>query len=163
MRTVQWLFIVSVALFISGIAFIIAGARTARAAPAAAEEVVNLEPVASVRQIMNGIVAPAATVVYGAVATVISKEGIEEKAPQNDAEWAHVGNNAAALAEAGNLLMMSGRAVDNADWVKIAGELTSTANTALKAADAKDKEAIVLAGGAINETCDSCHAKYQRQ
>jgi hypothetical protein len=163
MRTVQWLFVVSVALFISGIAFIIAGARTARAAPAAAEEVVDLKPVASVRHIMNGIVAPAAGVVYGAVATTISREGIVEKAPQNDAEWAQVADSAAALAEAGNLLMMSGRAIDNADWTKIAGDLVSTADMALKAAEAKDKDAIVLAGGPINDTCDACHAKYQRQ
>ena len=112
---------------------------------------------------MKAITGPATDAIFNAVSTSVTKEGIKETAPQNDAEGAHVGNNAAALAEAGNLLMMSGRAVDNADWVKIAGELTSAANTALKAADAKDKEAIVLAGGTINETCDSCHARYQRQ
>ena len=162
-RTVHWLFIVSVALFISGIAFIIAGARTARAAtPAAAGDAVELKPVATVKQIMNGITGPAATVVYDAVSTVITTEGVTETAPRNDEEWARVGNNAAALAESGNLLMMSGRAIDNADWIKISGDMITAANAAVKAADAQSKEGIIAAGGTINETCDNCHEKYQR-
>jgi hypothetical protein len=164
MGTVHWLFIVSVALFISGIGFIVAGARTARAAtPAAAEAVVELKPVASVKQIMNGITLPSATVVYDAVSTIVSAQGVIEKAPRNDEEWAHVGNNAAALAESGNLLMMTGRALDNADWVKISRDMITAANIAVKAADEKSTEGIIAAGGAINETCDACHAKYQRQ
>ena len=38
MRVIHWLFVVSAALFISGIGFIIAGARTAQAAAPAAVE-----------------------------------------------------------------------------------------------------------------------------
>jgi hypothetical protein len=34
---------------------------------------------------------------------------------------------------------------------------------AIKAAEAHDKEGILDAGSAINDTCDTCHAKYQRQ
>jgi cytochrome c556 len=34
---------------------------------------------------------------------------------------------------------------------------------ALKAAQAKDKDGILEAGGPLNDTCDTCHAKYQRQ
>jgi cytochrome c556 len=164
MRTVQWLFVIGVALFISGIAFIVAGARTARAATpsSAAQEAVQLKPVASVKQIMAGITGPAATVVYDAVSTVITTQGVTETAPKNDEEWAHVGNNAAALAESGNLLMMSGRAIDNGDWIKLSGDLITAADSAVKAADAQSKEGIIAAGGAINETCDSCHEKYQR-
>ena len=37
------------------------------------------------------------------------------------------------------------------------------AEWAIKAAEAHDKEGILDAGSAINETCDACHAKYQRQ
>jgi cytochrome c556 len=33
---------------------------------------------------------------------------------------------------------------------------------ALKAAEAKDKDGIVDAGGDLNTTCDNCHARYQR-
>ena len=65
MRTVHWLFVVSVGLFISGIAFVVAGGRAARLAPRA--EVTAITPVASIKQIMNGITEPASAVIYGAV------------------------------------------------------------------------------------------------
>jgi heme/copper-type cytochrome/quinol oxidase subunit 3 len=164
MRTLHWFFVVSVALFISGVAFIVAGARTARAAtPAEPASVVQLTPVATVKQIMSGITAPAATVIYTAVGTVVSARGIEETEPRNDEEWARVGANAAALAESGNLLMMSGRAIDEGDWMKMSADLIRTATTAVKAAQDKNKEEILAAGSEINDTCDNCHAKYQRQ
>jgi hypothetical protein len=163
MRTVYWLFVVSVALFIGGIAFVIAGARTARLAQPAEPAAVAGTPVASVRQIMTGIVAPAATVVYDAVATTITAAGVEEVRPQNDAEWARVADSAAALAESGNLMLLPGRAVDQGDWATISKALTEAATVALKAAEAKDADGILNAGSAINDTCDNCHAKYQRQ
>ncbi len=162
MRTVNWLFVVSVALFISGIGFVIAGARAGRVAQPA-EAAVATTPVASVRQIMSGIVAPASAVVYGAVATTVTAKGMEEKVPANDAEWARVADSAAALAESGNLLLMGGRAVDQGDWATISRALIEAADTALKAAEAKSADGVLEAGGAINETCDNCHAKYQRQ
>jgi cytochrome c556 len=154
--------LVSAALFISGIAFIVAGARNARP-PTAAQATVSMTPVASISQLMNGIVAPASTVIYDSVATTVSAAGVEEKMPRTDAEWTHVAINAAMLAEAGNLLVMEKRAVDNGDWVKISQQLTAAANRALEAAEDRSPDGIIDAGGAINETCDTCHAKYQRQ
>ena len=97
MRTVHWLFVMSVALFISGIGFIIAGARTMRAA--APVDAPLTTPVASIKQIMNGIVMPGATVIYNAVGTTASAAGVVETAPRNDKEWATVGDSAAALAD----------------------------------------------------------------
>src|SRR4051794_26026235 len=119
MRTVHWLFVLSVALFVSGIGFIVAGARAARQAPAAVDSAAaSVTPVASVKQIMKGIVAPAATAVFNSVSTTVTKNGTEEKAPQTDEEWETLGNSAAALIESGNLLLMGSRAVDQGDWVK---------------------------------------------
>ena len=161
-RTVHWLFVVSVLLFVSGIAFVIAGARTARFAPPV-EAAVTTTPVASIRQIMGGITAPAAAVVYDAVAVIVTASGTEERAPTNDEEWAVVGNSAAALAESGNLLLMDGRAVDQGDWVTMTRAFIDAANVALKATEAQDKDAILGAGSDINTTCDNCHEKYQRQ
>ena len=162
MRTADWTLLVGAALFIGGIAFIIAGARSARPANTA-EAAISMTPVASISQIMSGMVAPAATVVYDSVATTVSAAGVEEKVPRTDAEWTHVAINAAMLAEAGNLLIMNDRAVDNEDWVKISQQLTAAAGRALKAAQDRSPDGIIDAGGAINETCDGCHAKYQRQ
>jgi hypothetical protein len=162
MRTVNWLFLVSVALFIVGIGFVIAGARTARAATPVVEAPVTT-PVASIKQIMNAIVMPDAYVIYEAVGTKTSAKGVEEIAPQNDEEWAKVGNSAAAVVEAGNLLLMGDRAIDKGDWVMMTRAYMDAGKKALKAADAKSKDGIVEAGGELNETCDNCHAKYQRQ
>ena len=161
MRIVHWLFLVSVALFISGIGFIVAGARTAQGA-----EVVDapaMTPVATVKQIMNGIVAPAATTVVDAVGTIVNADGVLEIAPKNEEEWAAVGNSAAALVESGNLLMLGDRAVDRGEWVAMSRALTSAGIEALKAAEGKDKDALLAAGSVVNTACDNCHQKYQRQ
>lgn len=161
MRTVQWLFVVSAALFICGIGFVIASARSARTTTAVAEAPVTT-PVATIKQIMNGIVLPDAYVVYEAVGTKSSAAGVEEIAPQNDAEWAKVANAAAAIIESGNLLLMGNRVVDKGDWIKMTHDFMEQGKLALKAAEAKDKDGIVSAGGDLNTTCDNCHAKYQR-
>lgn len=162
MRTIQWLFVVSVLLFISGIGFVIAAARTSREAAPAAEVPVPV-PVATIKQVMSGITMPAATAVYSAVGTVVNADGVKETAPQNDEEWAALASQAAALVESGNLLLMGNRVIDNGDWVTITRTMIEKGQSAIKAAEAHDKEGILDAGSAINETCDACHAKYQRQ
>ena len=162
MRTVHWMLVVSVTLFVSGIGFIIAGARATRTA-APVEETLAMTPVASVRQICAGIVEPAATVVYNSVATIIDINGITEIAPQNDEEWAVVANSAAALAESGNLFLLGDRAVDDGDWVTISRAFIEASTAALHAAEAQDTEGILATGSDINAACDNCHAQYQRQ
>jgi len=162
MRTVQWLYLVSVLLFISGIGFVIAGARSARAAMPPAEAPATT-PIASIKQIMNGIVLPDATIIYNAVGTIVTVNGVEETAPETDADWAKVANSAAAVIESGNLMLMGERAIDRGDWVKMTRDFMEQGKLALKAAEAKDKDGIVSAGGDLNTTCDNCHARYQRQ
>jgi hypothetical protein len=158
---VHWLFVVSVALFVSGIGFVVAGARAAREAPAVEAAIVTT-PVASVKQIMKGIVAPAATTVFNSVSTIVSVKGIEENAPHTDEEWEQVGNSAAALIESGNLLLMGSRAVDKGEWVKMSQALIDAGKVALKATQAKSAEGVLGAGEAVNTSCDNCHRKYQR-
>jgi hypothetical protein len=163
MRTVHWLFVISAALFISGIAFIIAGARTAQAAAPAEAQAPAITPVASVKQIMAGIVSPAATAVFDSVGTVVDATGIHEKAPSTDTEWAALGASAAALVESGNLLVMGDRAVDRGDWVKMSKALGDAGLLVLKATDAKDAMGVLAAGETLNASCDGCHQRYQRE
>ena len=161
MRIVHWLFIVSAALFVSGIGFVIAGARSARAA-VAVEPPVTTTPVASVRQIMRGIVGPAATVVFNSVSTTVSFKGTEEHAPHTEEEWEVVGNSAAALIESGNLLMMGSRAVDKGEWIQMSRAMIDAGTIALKATQEKSADRVLAAGEAVNMSCDNCHRKYQR-
>ena len=161
MRIANWLFLVSAALFISGIGFIIVSGRTSQV-EAAAPPAPSLPPVASVKQIMAGIVMPAAAKVWDSVSTIVDKDGVQENVPKTDEEWAVVGANAAALIESANLLTVGKRAVDQGDWVKMAKDMADAAQTALKATTDKNPDGILAAGEKINETCDNCHQKYQR-
>src|SRR4029078_204605 len=133
----QWLFLISVVLFICGIAFIIVGARTrARTAPSSSE-VPMAAPVASVKQIMNGIVMPNATVIYNAVGATITGTKIEEFAPKNDKEWQAVGDSAAALVESGNMLLVGDRLVDKREWLSYTQRFIAAGKAALAAAEQK--------------------------
>src|SRR4051812_16851831 len=164
MRTLHWFFVTAVALFVAGLALIIVGARMARRAPpaAAASQVVTAAPVASVRQIMKGIVDPASKAVFSAVNTIETKEGTQEIAPRNDAEWEAVGSSAAALIESGTMILARGRAVDQGDWVKFATAMIDSGKSALQATKAKKPKDLFDASGDIYDACTKCHTKYQR-
>jgi hypothetical protein len=156
------MYVVSAALFICGIGFIIAGARTTQAAtPAEAPPAIT--PVATVKQIMDSIVQPGATVVFDSVGTIVDATGIHENQPRTDAEWATVGASAAALVESANLLVMGNRAIDKQDWVTMSKALADASMVVLKATEAKDPQAILAAGETLNATCDNCHQRYQRE
>jgi hypothetical protein len=163
MRTVYWLFGISVALFISGVAFIIAGERTARAATPATAAAPETTPVATIKQIMVGITNPAAYVIYEAVGTKSTSKGVEEIAPQTDEDWQKVGSAGAAVVESGNLMLTGSRAIDKGDWVKMTRDMMEQGKKAMAAAQAKDKDKIVEAGGELNTTCDNCHMRYSRE
>lgn len=160
MRTVHWLFVVSVALFLGGIGFVIAAARTTRDLPQIYDPMPT--PVGSVKQIMKGIVGPAATMVFSSVGSTVSAAGTEEKAPHSDAEWEAVADSAVALAEAGNLLMMEGRAVDKGEWIKMSQAMIDAAKIALKATEAKNAGDVLAVGEPLYVSCENCHRRYQR-
>ena len=145
MRTRHRFFLVGVLLYVAGIGFAIAGARAAREAPSvdAAPQTV---PIASVKQIMKGIVSPAAMTVFNSVSTTVSIKGIEEHQPRTDDEWEMVGNAAAALIESGNLLLMGTRALDKGNWVKMSQALIDTGKKTLKAVQDKSPEKVLEAG-----------------
>lgn len=155
MRTIHWLFVVSVLFFVTSIWFLVVASRNSQGRPEEGG------PSATIRQIMRGIVVPASTTVYGAVATTVSAKGVEETAPQTPEEWFAVGSNAAALIEAGKLLLTEGRAKDTGEWVTQAHAMMDGAAQALKATEAKDADALLAAGEVLNNACDACHQKYQ--
>jgi cytochrome c5 len=160
MRVRLTLFMVSALLFVSGIGLVVAGARVLRHPVAA--EAAALTPVGSVRQIMRGIVDPAATTVFGAVSTTVTAAGVEEKAPTTQAEWDAVADSAAAIAEGGNLLLIGSRVVDDREWTTISRRMIDAGKKALVAAEARNAADVFASGEAIYETCDTCHAKYRR-
>ncbi|HKT79727.1 MAG TPA: hypothetical protein VJP86_05875 [Vicinamibacterales bacterium] len=163
MKAVHWLFAVSACLFICSIGFVVASARTLRNGPAAAASVAVPVPIASVKQIMQGIVKPASLVVFNSVGTVITKEGTEERQPRTPEEWTAVGDSAAALIESANLMMMGSRAVDQGEWIKMSRDMIEASQVALRAIEKQDAAALFDSGEGIYLSCEACHKRYQRQ
>lgn len=108
------------------------------------------QPVGTIHQIMLGIVKPTSDVIFA----------VPGKAPKDDKEWETVQNSALMLAEAGNLLLIPGRAKDNGEWITDANALIKAGSDAFKAANAKDAKALETIGDNIEDTCEKCHGKY---
>jgi cytochrome c556 len=162
-RSASWLFVVSAALFIGGIAFIIAGESARREAVRAEPPPRPMgTPVASVKELMNAMVAPNAATVYDAVAFTSDANGMKEKVPTTDAEWQAIADSAMILVETGNLMLLGNRAVDNAEWVTRTRAFIDRAVAARQAALKKNVDDIFAAGSDLNETCDACHQRYSR-
>jgi hypothetical protein len=165
MRAIHWLFVVSAALFISGIGFVLAAERTARnasASAAPAATVAAAAPVATVKQVMTGMVAPASMFIWDSVSTTVSATGTEEKAPTTDEDWAQLATNAAMIAESANLLVEPGRALDTKDWPAMAKAMAEAATKVLDAAHKRNPERVLEVGDELNQTCDKCHERYSR-
>jgi hypothetical protein len=119
-----------------------------------------LAPVATVRQVMEGIVIPYSQAIFDAVAYT---NGTLTKTPATDDDWQRVETRAVAVAEAGNLLMMAPRAKDNDTWLMLSRDMNAKAAQVAEAAAAKDPDRLLDAGGALYGTCTACHAKYVPQ
>ena len=159
----RWSLLVASLMFIASIWFVLASARPGGTmAAAGAAGVPAAEPIATVHQLMTGIVGPASTTVYESVSIVIDRQGEKENYPQDEAEWDAVAGAAAALAESGSLLMVADRpgARDTDSWRKLSQDMIDASLISMKAAQARDKEALLASGEALNASCDSCHRSY---
>jgi cytochrome c556 len=56
--------------------------------------------------------------------------------------------------------MLPGRAKDKGEWMKNAKALVDAGSAAFKAANVKDANALTDSGDKIDESCETCHAKY---
>ena len=141
-------------------AALVAGCTPKAPTPAPANAAPPYHVVANVKQVMNWIIEPNVDVLWDSVGTIITEACREELMPKTEEEWEAVRNSAAVVAEAGNLLMMEGRAFDRDEWMKASRGMIDAANTAIQAAEAKDVPALFDAGGAVYEACTACHSKY---
>jgi hypothetical protein len=165
MRMTMPLFVVSALLFVFGLGFVVVGAGEVKRAPAAVAptSAPATSQVASMKQIMSAIVSPTSNAIFQSVQTNVSDKGTEEIFPRSDEEWAALGAQAAALGEAGALIMMPGRAIDQGDWIKMSQAMIDAAKQTLAAVAKKSPDAVLESGEAVNTSCDACHEKYRRQ
>jgi hypothetical protein len=120
----------------------------------------QVNTVLSLKQVMEWVIDPNADVVWDSVKSISNIKGTIEIYPRTDAQWEAVRNSAATLVEAGNLLMIEGRAKEGNQWMEYSKRLSRTAEIALKAAQDKNKDALFDAGGKIYNACKACHDKY---
>jgi hypothetical protein len=143
------------------------------------------QPTATIREVMNSIVDPAADGLWDAVEIVATMAGTTKKAPSTDDEWNALRRHAIALAEASNLLLIPGRHVaqpgaqagdpradlhpeeiqvlmtqNPAAWARHASQLHDAALESLAAVDAKDVQQLLNAGDTLDKACESCHQTY---
>ena len=116
--------------------------------------------VTNLHETMLYVLDPATDVVWGSAGSIITEDGEQDLRPTTQQGWDHVRNNAAIVAETGNLLMMPGRAMGESDWMELSRGLTNAGLLAMKAAEAQDDEALFEAGGQIYNVCKACHAQY---
>jgi thiol-disulfide isomerase/thioredoxin len=138
----------------------------------------------SIQEIMQTTIDPAADEVWGAVASITTKAGTDERRPQSPAEWAAARNSAVRLVQAARLLTIAGRPVASRGFpAEAKGALNSTriqhliaqqrpafgafatalgaaATTAIAAIDAEDAAALTRAGSTIEEICEACHLRF---
>jgi cytochrome c556 len=140
-------------------------------------------PRASIREIMDAEVDPAADALWDSVGVTVTASGEEDKQPRTAEEWKAVRRSAITLVEATNVLMMEGRRAtppdaqpgpgelspaviqrridaNRAAFVGFAQELRDASLKALDAIDAQDPERLMNAGGEIDQACEACHLVY---
>ncbi len=86
---------------------------------------------------------------------------IESRTPQSESEWTALEGQALMLAESANLLMMPGRARDQKQWMADARLMLDAGAAAVKAAKAKNVEAIAALSDQLLESCTTCHQHYR--
>jgi hypothetical protein len=168
-----------------GIALSTAACGRKEPEPAPASALPPYEPAATIKDLMQSIVDPAADAVWLSVTTVQTATGTIETVPKTDEEWLKVRHGAVGLSEAANLLMMPGRHVarpgeksdtpgvelepaemevliakDRPAFIQRAKALHEAGMAAVAAADAKDAKKLFEIGEQIEHACESCHSNY---
>ena len=114
------------------------------------------QPLLSVKEIMNGMITPPTTTIWGAYQL------------ETDTQWQEVRNAALSVVAAGNLLQIGGvgegevAMASEADWKTYNRQMIEAARLVISAADNKDEEALSAASNdALYPPCESCHQQYQ--
>jgi len=145
----------------------------------------QLEHPATIKDIMDSMVDPSGDFMFESVQQIADEKGVREKAPHTPKEWDEVRQHVFILMEAPNLLVMEGRKVaqagekatnpnvelqpeqiqakvdsDRPAFIRRARRLQISASEALKAVEARDKDALFRSIDKIDKACENCHLHY---
>ena len=135
------------------------------------------QPYSTLAQMMRGIPFPASNIIFD---TQSEDPGVQKKGTDGArgatasfssvyGGWQAVENNALAIAETANLLMIPGRMCENGrpvpldreDFRKFAAGLADAGKAAYKAAQSKNLDAMVDVSGTVSDACAACHEVYR--
>lgn len=120
-----------------------------------------IKAVATLEEVMHHMVIPNAEIVWHSVGTIYTPGHVEEIQPRTDEQWLAVEASATVLTEAGNLLMMEGRAKDAGRWMERARALRDAGASVHQAAKSRDVPALFERGGYLFDACQGCHFDYR--
>jgi hypothetical protein len=147
---------------------------------AAAEPVPN----ATIHEIMSMQAEPAADAIWESVKTISDSTGVHDYRPRTDAEWAAIEQAAntligvaAMIPQEGRQLIRPGMTMEEGGTLDAAGiqakiasnralfaekakGLDAAARVTLAAIRARDVEALLDAGGPLDEACEACHLEF---
>lgn len=151
----------------------------------ASEPASDMEPTATVEELMRSMIDPAADAVWDAVVIEATADGIVETRPETEGDWLRLRRHAVTLAEASNLLLIEGRRIaapesrselpgidlhpdaiqelvanDWEGWVEVSQGLRATSGVVLDAVEARDVDALLEAGTELDLACENCHALF---
>jgi hypothetical protein len=112
------------------------------------------------KEVMGHVVDPGAWAVWKASGVEDTASGEKSLTPTTEEGWLIAESGAAEVAEAGNLLMLPGRARDGGTWMTYAADLTREGLAAKAAAEAHDSKKMFESGAALYQVCTGCHATY---
>jgi hypothetical protein len=141
---------------------------------------------ATIQDIMDAQVDPAADEIWNSVASIVTASGIEEKQPRTDEEWEALKLKAFLVIEGSNLLVMPGRKVapegaaldpdelagdppetiqkqmetNRTAWVQLAQGLHDAGLEVMSAIQAKSPEQLLEAGEKLDTACENCHSTF---
>lgn len=138
-------------------------------------------PTATIQDLMDSEIDPAADFIWGSIGTIITASGLEVRQPRTDEQWSELRRKAIILVEAANLLMIPERRVtskefpsdgpgvlssadigrqlasNRAGFNAFASAFQDVARRELLAIDRRDVDALSQAGEALDGACEACH------
>ena len=147
----------------------------------------DMKPVVSVKELMKYTIDPLADNIFDAVATIVTKNGVEQHEPKTDADWDKIETGAVSLAEGAYLLKvpraftpagdhnnsegpdaveLSPEAItakllnDPVEWNARIETLRNAALAVMEIVKKRDAAALWDASENLDTACENCHRSY---
>lgn len=112
------------------------------------------------KEIMGHVVDPGAWAFWHASGDVETSDGVKSNLPTTQEGWEAAESGAAQVAEAGNLLLLSGYNRNEKTWTDWVLKLQKAGFAAKDAAEKHDAKAMFATGAEMYSVCTGCHAVY---